>query len=170
MEPSPSVDVEAPPEGDHRGGPHAQARHPFDRLRVRWLVGACLVALVGTQLALNAAGGGGPHDLSTLVALLSSQVLVVLLLARFARLDWKRVFGARPTRDAIPLVASAVPVNIVVIAMLISAGSYLLYLPLSLVAPRFVQGWLLSTPVEFITNTPAQLAQLVVLGVVVAPF
>ena len=122
------------------------------------------------QIVLKVAGKDGPAN-SFLIDLLrlSGLLLVVVLITRFAGLEWRRVFGHRLTRESIPLLATVVPVNILVILMLISGGSFLIYLPLSYVAPEFVERWLLTVPANYIVKTPEQLARLVVLAVVFSP-
>jgi uncharacterized protein len=145
-------------------------RHPFSVLRARYLFAWGLVVAIALQIVLNIAGDRGPST-ETLTNMLRvfSLALVVVVIARIARLDWRRVFGPPLTRDAVPLLATAVPVNILVILLLLSSGSFLIYLPLSYVAPEFVERWLLTVPAGYIVKTPEQLGWLVVLGVIIAP-
>jgi membrane protease YdiL (CAAX protease family) len=153
-----------------RDGTRGVARDPFSVLRARTIFAAGLVAALGLQLVISATGRNGRAETFSVTMLrILSLVLAVLVLSRMAGLDWRRLFGRPLTRASIPLLATAVPVNIFVILLLLSAGSFLLYLPLSYVAPEFVERWLLTVPAGYIIKTPAQLGRLVVLGVFIAP-
>jgi uncharacterized protein len=146
------------------------ASHPFDLLRARQLFAAGLVTAMGVRLALHVLGPGVRSNTFPAAFLgVLTLVLVILAVARRAGVDWRRVFGPRMTRASVPLLATAVPVNILVILMLISGGSFLIYLPLSYVAPEFVERWLLSVPAGYLVKSPEQLVRLVVLAVFVAP-
>ncbi|MEO6527380.1 MAG: CPBP family intramembrane glutamic endopeptidase [Gemmatimonadaceae bacterium] len=147
-----------------------RASHPFDLLLARHLFAAGLAMAMAVRLALHLLGPGDRADRFP-VAFLGALtlVLVILAVARRAGVQWRRVFGPGLTRASLPLLASAVPVNILVILMLISGGSFLIYLPLSYVMPEFVERWLLSVPAGYLVKSPEQLARLVVLAVVIAP-
>lgn len=158
-----------PPAAAPAGVPATSA---FDRLQARrlllWLVAATLivaVAVVGT--ARVAAGPGDSVAIDErLVSMLTTLAgaLVVVALARHARLDWRRVFGSWPTSDQLPLVLVIVPVALLTFGMTLAV-----YIPLSYVAPGLVRRLILEPRSLFEVTTVAQWALLMLVGAVAAP-
>jgi membrane protease YdiL (CAAX protease family) len=150
--------------------PPVVAPSPFDRLRARGLV-LQLLALSAGALALYdrvapmAKGSMSAHA-ERVIALLFYAIAVLLLVVRagFARLEWRRVFGPFPTREQLPLLSVIVPVD------LLTLGAVTVYIPLSYIAPGFVERTILSDSALFDVRTVADWLELVVVGVVAAPF
>jgi membrane protease YdiL (CAAX protease family) len=121
---------------------------PFDKLRARWLVVQFLV-LVGAALwvdnLLGLSSGprgrrfGGDERMGA-VLVYCSLGLVLLVRGRFARLNWRGLFGRWPVRAELPLLAVIVPVDLLTIGATVAV-----FIPLSYLAPSFVQEWVLDT-------------------------
>ena len=144
--------------------------HPFDKLKARTLLPVMLLVAVAVQVVVYlAARPAIPDPRVASIAGTLAMALVVMVDARRVGLDWSRVFGPPLTRESAGLLATAVPINIVPILMLISAGSVFIMVPLSYVAPEFVERFFLTPPDAFVARTPVQLALLLVVGGVLAP-
>jgi membrane protease YdiL (CAAX protease family) len=161
--------MESPPEvvvAPVQASEPAPARSPFARLRVRDLVGLLvLFALaMGALLLVIAIPTHRQPDSRVLIVLLTATMaLPVLVRAHQTGLSWTRVFGAAfETRD-LPLTTAVVPV-----ALLTMASVFLIYAPLSYVAPDFVRRQVLDDSV-FDANTVGQWLLLVFGGAVLAP-
>lgn len=147
------------------------ARHPFDRLRARGLLAQLVliaVAAMGVVLGVRVRGHAPaltPHDVrvGTLVVYAAA---LVLILARGWRagLDWRRLFGDPPSRPLLPLLLVVVPV-----ALLTMAAAIFSYIPLSYLAPRFVEHTLLDDRSLLDVRSFGGWLELVALGVVAAP-
>jgi membrane protease YdiL (CAAX protease family) len=142
----------------------------LDRLKARHLLTGMMLAAIAVQLVVGAVAKGAMPD-PRVVSIIDTVAMagVVLLMARHAGLEWARVFGPPLTRESLAVVIPAVPVNIVAILMLIASGSVLLMLPLSYVAPTFVERFFLTPPPAFVARTPGQLLLLLVVGGMIAP-
>jgi hypothetical protein len=98
-----------------------------------------------------------------MVLLTATMALPVLLRAYQTGLSWKRVFGALPQKRDLPLTTAVVPV-----ALLTMASAFLIYAPLSYLAPEFVRRQLLDDSM-FDATTVSQWLMLVLGGAVLAP-
>jgi membrane protease YdiL (CAAX protease family) len=129
-----------------------------------------LVVAVGVQVVAYLVARPTPPDprVVSIVGTLA-MALAVMVMARRAGLEWSRVFGPPLTRESAGVLATAVPINIVPILMLISAGSVFIMVPLSYVAPGFVERFFLTPSDAFVARTGVQLALLLVVGAVFAP-
>jgi membrane protease YdiL (CAAX protease family) len=135
---------------------------PFARLRVRdllWLYLLFSVALVVPAMLL----GLRPDARFLLVLLTATMALPVILRAYQTGLSWRRLFGAPFEKRDLPLTTAVVPV-----ALLTMASAFLIYAPLSYVAPEFVRRQILDDSV-FNANTVGQWAMLAFGGAVLAP-
>ena len=91
--------------------------------------------------------------------------LVLLVRARRARLDWHRLFGSRGIpREFVPLLTVVIPVVMITIGAAIAV-----FIPLSYVAPDFVERTLLVAGALFEARTISEWLEVVVLTVLVAP-
>ena len=94
-----------------------------------------------------------------------ASVLVVLAVrARHARLDWRALFGPPPTRDLLPLLGVVIPIGLLTLGAAIAV-----YIPLSYVAPGFVERIMLDGNALFEARTIGDWLELVVVGVLAAP-
>jgi membrane protease YdiL (CAAX protease family) len=142
---------------------------PFDTLRVRGVVLQILLLLGAEGLLFNLAS---PARLkaSRTAALVVSLILYATILAvlavrgRRARLDWRAVFGPPLTTDVLPLLGVVVPV-----ALLTAGAAIAVYVPLSYVAPGFIEGLLRSASSMFDAQTLTEWWVLVLSAVVTAP-
>jgi membrane protease YdiL (CAAX protease family) len=83
----------------------------------------------------------------------------------FAALHWRGLFGRWPAREELPLLAVIVPVD------LLSFGAAIaVFIPLSYVAPQFVERFLLDPPALVDAQSVRQWLGLVAVAVVCAPF
>jgi membrane protease YdiL (CAAX protease family) len=139
---------------------------PFARLRVRELVGLFVLFAAATlviTVLLTSRSRGNPDPRLLLVLLTGAMALPVLLRAHQTRLSWKRLFGAPFEKSDLPLTMAVVPV-----ALLTMASAFLIYAPLSYVAPEFVRRQLLDDSV-FDANTVGQWVVLAFGAAVLAP-
>jgi uncharacterized protein len=142
---------------------------PFDQLRVRGVI-VQLVLLLGVEAALFNFASPARQKISveaTLVAALLSYATILGLLAwraRRARLDWRVVLGPPPTADLLPLLGVIAPVGLLTVGAAIAV-----YVPLSYVAPRFIERLLRSAGSMFEAHTIGQWWLLVLMAVVAAP-
>ena len=139
---------------------------PFARLRARDLFGltiALMGALMLAMLSISSIAGISPDERLIGLALAPALGLPALFLGRRAGLVWTRLFGAAPTRSELLLVLVVVPV-----ALLTMADAYLVYVPLSYLAPRFVERQLLNQSFYDVT-TVWQWVALMLMGVGLAP-
>jgi membrane protease YdiL (CAAX protease family) len=141
-------------------------RSPFDRLRARGLLAQMFLATIAVVLLVRLTGAGRRVGDPRVVALLLflAVALVVIVRGSQAGIVWARLFGPPPSRDAWPLLLVVVP-----LALLMHAGFYLLYLPLSFVAPTFVRVYALQAPDFYDIQTVGQWVVLMVVAVAVAP-
>ena len=143
---------------------------PFDDLRARWLVVQFLL-LVGAALGLYRLLGrpgseriGGDERLGA-VLVYCALGLVLLVRGRFARLNWRGLFGRWPTRTELPLLAVVVPIDLLTLG-----ASIAVFVPLSYVAPRFVERFVLGASDLFDARSFGQWLGLVLVAAVAAPF
>ena len=144
-------------------------RSPFDMLRTRGLVAQFFLVFLAEVALYNLAtpaGGKTSARETRLAALLlyCTVALVLVVRARRAGLDWRTLFGERPPRALVPLLAVVVP-----IALLTVGAALAVYIPLSYVAPGFVERTILATGALFDARTIPDWLELVVIGVVAAP-
>ena len=117
---------------------------PFDKLRARWLVVqfAVLMAaalwlrnLIGLPAASFETGFSDSRgERLGAVLMYGTLGLVLLVRGRFARLNWRGLFGRWPTRAELPLLAVIVPVDLLTLGATVAV-----FIPLSYVAPGLVQ-------------------------------
>jgi membrane protease YdiL (CAAX protease family) len=140
---------------------------PFDRLQARTLLALFIVAtvVIGTVVSF-ATPRGTPYGDERVIGIASylAMVLVVLVTARRAGLDWRRLFGGPVERDQFPLLTVIVPV-----ILLTFAAAYAVFVPLSYVWPRFVERHLLEPKAFFDVTTFPQWLALFVAACVIAP-
>jgi uncharacterized protein len=145
-------------------------RSPFDLLRTRGLVIQLLVAFAVVGLlyhGLFLRSGAPVTPRATRIGALLAYLSVLGVLAfraRRVRLDWRALFGPRPTRDLVPLLGVVVPVGIITLGAAIAV-----YIPLSYVAPRFVERMVIEGSALFEARTIVDWLELVVVGVLAAP-
>lgn len=142
---------------------------PFDLLRTRGLVVQifllCAAEAVLYNLAWPAGSRPSPRDTRLAALLLYGTVLFVLAVrARRARLDWRTLLGERLSPELVPLLAVVVPIGLLTMGAAIAV-----YIPLSYIAPGFVERTLLSGSALFEAHTVADWLELVAVGVVAAP-
>ncbi|MBC7895124.1 MAG: CPBP family intramembrane metalloprotease [Cytophagaceae bacterium] len=141
---------------------------PFNRLPARALLpSAAVMGIVLILIARLHPASRALVETSMGAGLLAYAGVVVVLLvaARNARLDWNRLLGPTLPHTEWPLAAVAFP-----LAALSYAGFWLLWVPLSLIAPGFVQSYALDTMPELLSRgNPARLFLDVVVIVIVAP-
>lgn len=143
------------------------APSPFDSLRARWLIVQFLL-LMGVALWLydllgGAATLGGDERLGAVLAY-SLVALLLLVRGRFARLNWRGLFGPWPAREELALLAVVVPVD-----LLSLAAAMAVFIPLSYVAPRFVERFLLDPSALLDASSIGQWLGLMFVAVVCAP-
>jgi membrane protease YdiL (CAAX protease family) len=149
------------------------APSPFDTLRARWLVVQFLL-LVGAALWLNDMLGltagprgqrfGGDERLGA-VLVYCALGLVLLVRGRFARLNWRGLFGRLPTRADLPLIGVIVPVDLLTIGATVAV-----FVPLSYLAPGFVQKWVLDTSQMLDARSFVEWLGVAFIACVAAPF
>jgi hypothetical protein len=104
-----------------------------------------------------------PDPRILLVLLTATMALPVLLRAYQTGLSWRRLFGKAFEKRDLPLTTAVVPV-----ALLTMASAYLIYAPLSYLAPEFVRRQILDDSV-FNASTVGQWALLAFGAAVLAP-
>ena len=92
---------------------------------------------LGWRGAARANGFGGNERLGA-VLMYCTLALVLLVRGGFARLNWRGLFGRFPTRRELPLLAVVVPVDLLTLG-----ATMAVFIPLSYVAPHFVQRFVL---------------------------
>ena len=141
---------------------------PFCHLRARALLPLSILMAGGFAMLAQLHPGGRDFIESPIGATLilyGGIVVVLLIAARSARLDWHRLLGAWLPRSEWQLSAIAFP-----LAATAYGGFWLLWGPLSLVAPEFVRSYALEGIPDLLTrDDPARLALDIVAIVVVAP-
>jgi membrane protease YdiL (CAAX protease family) len=127
----------------------------------------CVVALI---LGIALVGGAYAFEHSTPdvrvlgVVAMVSMGLAVAWRGHRVGLDWRRLYGTLPAKHTLPLLAAIVPVDV-----LTYGAVPLFFIPLSYLAPGFVQRNLLSPNPMFEVKTVADWAILMLIGVVLAP-
>ena len=143
---------------------------PFDTLRARGLVVQLLLAFAVVGLLYNwflVRSGTAMTPRATRIGALLAYLAVLAVLAiraRQARLDWRALFGPRPTDDLVPLLGVVAPVGLITLGAAIGV-----YIPLSYVAPRFVERMVIEGSALFEARTVVDWLELVVVGVLAAP-
>lgn len=128
-----------------------------------WLVLLELIVLIGAAAISHSMGRTSP-DLRVLGAIMTIAMgLAVFIPAYRAGLNWHRLFGGRPSARELTLIAVIVPV-----ALLMFASALLTFVPLSYLAPNFVEHTLLSSDL-YSVETVSQWLVLMLLAVVLAP-
>jgi membrane protease YdiL (CAAX protease family)/GNAT superfamily N-acetyltransferase len=115
---------------------------PFERLRATSLLFQCFLGAVAVMgLSRLVLGGTTPPTAdSGMFALFYLGIgIVILMRARGAGLSAERLFGPAPNAATLRLTIIAIPLG-----MLAIAGFWLLFLPLSFIAPDFVRRWALA--------------------------
>lgn len=146
---------------------------PFDRLRTRWLVVQFLLLMAAALWVYESFGrhgrtqgeafGGNERLGATLVY--CALALVLLVRGKFARLDWRGLFGRLPSRAELPLLAVVVPVDLLTLG-----ATMAVFIPLSYVAPRFVERIVLGPNDLLDARSFPQWLGVVLLASVAAPF
>lgn len=145
---------------------------PFDRLRARWLVVQFLVLtgaalwvydILGLHADPGRKGFGGDERLGA-VLVYCALGLVLLVRGRFARLNWRGLFGRWPTRDELPLLAVIVPVDLLTLG-----ATFAVFIPLSYVAPHFVERFVLRPSELLEAHSFTQWLGVVLVAAVAAP-
>ena len=144
-------------------------RSPFDVLRTRGLVVQLILVFLAEAvlytLVTPPRSATSPREARLVALLLYCTVLLVLAVrARRAGLAWRTLLGGWPSRELAPLLAVVVPVALVTMGAAIGV-----YIPLSYVAPEFVQGLLNDSVALFEVRTIGDWLELVAVGVVAAP-
>ena len=148
----------------------APPRSPFDRLRARGLIVQCLLAFAAVMAAFGIAWPGGSATTSRSLRVVGLLIyltgaLVLLVRARRARLDWQRLFGERRIpRESLPLLTGIIPVVMITVGAAIAV-----FIPLSYIAPGFVERTILDAGALFEARTIPEWLEVVVLTVFVAP-
>jgi membrane protease YdiL (CAAX protease family) len=143
---------------------------PFDDLRARWLVVQFLLLVTAAAWLyklLGRPGGqgfGGDQRLGA-VLMYCALGLVLLVRGRFARLNWRGLFGRWPTREELPLLSVIVPVDLLTLGATVAV-----FVPLSYVAPHFVERFVLGSSELFDARSFSQWLGLVLVAAVAAPF
>ena len=143
---------------------------PFATLRTRGLIAQLALVFVLAGAGYNAflARTGttiSPHAMRVGALLAYLLVLGVLAFrAQRVRLDWRALFGPPPSRDLLPLLGVVVPIGLLTLGAAIAV-----YIPLSYVAPGFVQRLMLESNPLFEAHTVGDWLELVVVGVLAAP-
>jgi membrane protease YdiL (CAAX protease family) len=146
------------------------SRSPFDVLRTRGLVAQLILVSAAVVLLFDAffvrSGTAMSSRAARLTALLVylSVLAVLALRAWRARLDWRALFGPPISRELLPLLGVVAPV-----ALLTLGAGIALYIPLSYVAPRFVERVVLEGSALFDARTIVDWLELVLVGVIAAP-
>lgn len=143
------------------------APSPFDRLRARNLLALFLLAMLVASVAVAVVTPGQLRRMDERalgIVMMLAVAFVLLVSARRAGLDWRRVFGRFPERDSLPLLAVVAP-----IILLTFAAVYAVFVPLSYAWPGVVERHLLAPKAFFEVTTVPQWLGLVVAGCVMAP-
>ena len=140
---------------------------PFYRLRARSLIVQSLL-LVIVLFAVAGLVPGLKHlirtDAGAMLALYAALATVLVLRGRHAGLDWRRLFGTIQLGRTWSLVMVAIP-----LVALSFAGFWLLFVPLSYVAPDIVRRWALDNPALRPPSTLGAWASTGAVAVLVAP-
>jgi membrane protease YdiL (CAAX protease family) len=149
--------------------PATRPASPFDVLRARVVVVQVLLVLGVEALLFNLASPARAK-VSQGAALLASLMLYATILAvlavrgRRARVDWRVVLGPPLTTELLPLLGVVVPVGLLTVGAALAV-----YIPLSYVAPGFVERLIHNAGSMFEAQTIAQWWLLVLSAVVAAP-
>jgi hypothetical protein len=140
---------------------------PFDRLRARTLLGLFVLTSLAILVVVAFAAARGimsPDERIIGILTMLGMIVVLLLYARHAGLDWRRLYGRPVEREQLPLLAVIVPVM-----LLTFAAAYAVFIPLSYLWPRFVERYLLEPKAFFEVTTFPQWLALFVAACVFAP-
>jgi membrane protease YdiL (CAAX protease family) len=141
---------------------------PFSRLPARALLPLSIAMAVVLMLIAElhpATKALAATPMGAMLFVYAGIALVLFLAARFAGLDWDRLFGPTLPHIQWPLAAIAFP-----LAAVSYGGFWLLWGPLSLLAPEFVQSYALEGIPDLLTRgNPARLVLDIVAIVIVAP-
>lgn len=141
---------------------------PFQHLRARALLplAALLAASLALVAGLHPAGREFTESpMGATLVLYGGIVVVLIVAARSSRLDWHRLLGPTLPYTEWQLAIVAFP-----LAAMSYGGFWLLWGPLSLVAPEFVRSYALEGMPDLLTRgDPARLALDIVAIVIVAP-
>jgi membrane protease YdiL (CAAX protease family) len=142
-------------------------RDPFDVLHARGLFAQIILTIaVVSAIALwafpwvRAPGRGAVVS----IALYASVGLILVVRGRAAGLEWRRLFGPRPTARVLPLFAVIVPLILITFAAV-----WLVFVPLSYLVPDLVEQTLLAKQPAYEVTTIGQFATLFFVMVVAAP-
>jgi membrane protease YdiL (CAAX protease family) len=146
--------------------PVFQTPSAFDRLRARTILGLAVLATlaIGIAVSFTLLPGDRTDERVYGILWMLAMTLIVLVTARRARLDWRRLFGQPVARDQLPLLAVVVPV-----ILLTFAATYAVFVPLSYLWPRFVEQQVLAPRPLFTIHTLPQWLALVLAACVFAP-
>ena len=140
---------------------------PFDALNARGVLMQVILAVAFVTLLANQAFPwlrAPGHGSVTSIALNAIIGLILVVRGRHAGLAWHRLFGARPTLGALPLLAVIVPLLLLTFAVV-----WLVFVPLSYVAPDLVEQTILAKQSAYEVSSIAQFVALAFLMVVAAP-
>ena len=142
-------------------------RHAFDVLTARSLLFQLLIAVLAVGILLNiyvpSVAEAGRGSIAT-IAIYTAGALLLLVRGRLAGLEWRRIFGPAPTREALPLLAVIVP-----LILITWAAVWLVFVPLSYVVPELVEKTILARQSAFEVDTAWEFASLAFAMVVAAP-
>ncbi|MEO7083999.1 MAG: type II CAAX endopeptidase family protein [Gemmatimonadaceae bacterium] len=140
---------------------------PFERLRARGLLVQCGLAAIALVVAARFVSRSDPpaaNDPGTFALFYLGVAIVLAVRMKLARLDLSRLFGRAPSRDMLQL-AFVAPA----LAVLSIAGFWLLFLPLSYLAPNFVQHWAFDNAALLEPSTVPMWTGHFIVAVVIAP-
>jgi uncharacterized protein len=100
-----------------------------------------------------------------MVLMYCALALLLLVRGRFARLNWRGLFGKWPMRDDLPLLSAIVPIDVLTLGTTVAV-----FIPLSYLAPGFVTRLLLTTPRVLDSHSFAQWLEVVAVACIAAPF
>ena len=140
---------------------------PFERLRAPGLLFQCFLGALAAVLVVRITPGladAGKSQPAMFALFYLGMGLVLLVRGQQAQVDATKLFGPTPALETLQLTVVALPLG-----MLAIAGFWLLFLPLSFVAPDFVRAWAIANANQQpIQTLPIWISQLLV-AVVVAP-
>lgn len=142
-------------------------RDPFEVLQARGLLLQVILAIVFVTGLLTVAfpwvREPGRGAVAT-IALYAAIGLILFVRGHQAGLEWRRVFGPRPTVEALPLLAVLVPLMLITYAAV-----WLVFVPLSFLVPELVEHTILAPQTAYEVTTSGQFVALLFSMVVAAP-